>query len=182
MQQFTIHTWRCDTCVYAQDFEPSDDNVRLQFLLDPKWPIKDLKVNECPRCASHGTRGVRLRKVTDPEKKSFMRVYEQADYDRIKQALETETPVFVPDGEEFREETDAEQDARISRDLQKFPKAEHAAQRKALKALRKQTRFFPKSREETDVERTARHSRILSSIPITSPEAIQHLRNLHEDA
>ena len=117
MITFTIHTWRCQTCGYAQDFEPTVENMEKNFNQDRKFKLHDIGVNECPNCRLQGMpRGTTsLPKETDPIKKSTMCACEQSDVDALRVTLEAEAPRKVKTGE--RNETPDERVGRINEEL-----------------------------------------------------------------
>ncbi|KKN59596.1 hypothetical protein LCGC14_0540590 [marine sediment metagenome] len=68
-----IRTWRCSKCDYAQDFEPTQENMNVHFNNDRTFKVSNLKENECPSCALKGGAGL-LKKVTNNAKKIKMTV------------------------------------------------------------------------------------------------------------
>ena len=58
-----IKTWRCVTCDYSQDFEPTQDNCDKHFNSDEKFKISNVKKNECPSCRLKGSIGQMAREI-----------------------------------------------------------------------------------------------------------------------
>src|SRR3990167_4470720 len=100
MIKFTIKTWRCPDCDYAQDFEPTEENMRIHF---NGWGVRE---NECPACVSGRNpqrvvlRGPRMSKETRPEKKSKMTVLEESDVPQRVAEINSEP---IQEGESLEE-------------------------------------------------------------------------------
>lgn len=92
MITFAIKTWRCATCNYAQDFEPTKDNMQHNFNDDKKFRVQDVKANECPNCRLQGVAsGIKsLKQETNLSKKIVFNCCEQSDVDALKLNLEAE--------------------------------------------------------------------------------------------
>ena len=73
-----IRTWRCSKCDYAQDFEPTQENMDVHFNNDRTFRISNLNENDCPSCALKEVKGV-MKKEIDPEKKIEMTVMGEED-------------------------------------------------------------------------------------------------------
>jgi len=115
MITYDIKTWRCEVCTYAQDFEPTQDNMTLHFNHDRKFKMNDMQKDECPRCAMLGTRGSKMKKETDTAKKSKHDICEQSDIDAKRAKLEAE-PNKKHEHED-RDETAGEKTERIEKDI-----------------------------------------------------------------
>mgnify|MGYP001589875351 CR=1 FL=1 len=77
-----IPTWRC-ACDYAQDFEPTQENLDLHFNNNKKFPlIESLKENECPSCHERGNKA-QLVKETDPKKKTTITIMGEDEVDEL---------------------------------------------------------------------------------------------------
>lgn len=85
----SIPTWTC-SCGYSQDFEPTQENQNKHFNSDFRFPLNDLKVNECPSCGLKGLRNKQMALETRPEKKTIITIMGEEEVDLVE----------VPDGKD----------------------------------------------------------------------------------
>ena len=64
-----VRTWKCPSCAYNQDFEPTKELMDLHFNQSKSFRLGDIQRNECPSCALKGKREIQMEKEIDPEKK-----------------------------------------------------------------------------------------------------------------
>lgn len=75
----TIPTWSC-SCGSSVDCEPTQENMDKYFNHDLKYPLSNLKANQCPNCALHGKEGS-FSPETDISKKATATVGDEKDVD-----------------------------------------------------------------------------------------------------
>lgn len=126
MISYPINTWRCQ-CGYSQDFEMTQENADIHFNSDKKFPVFDLKENECPSCAMKNHRGHLVTQETDISKMSVQNHLEQSDIDALRKELEEEETQITKTGKKIivnseivddeREETVKEKEDRIEKTI-----------------------------------------------------------------
>lgn len=77
-----IRTWRCPVCDYAQDFEPTQENVDRFMNHDPKYALSNLKGASCPSCALKGNQCL-MDEVSDSTKKITITIAGEEDLEDI---------------------------------------------------------------------------------------------------
>ena len=127
-----IKTWRCSSCDYAQDFEPTIEKMHANFNLNDDFvnrihrknkarikeqlmkgksaiPMKlNVSQNECPNCLLSGVSSL-LIKETNPDKKTTMTVMGEED---IETEIETADKYNIPEKKfGMSVKTDTEKDA-----------------------------------------------------------------------
>jgi len=176
-----IKTYACTSCGYAQDFEPTQELTDKHFNNAKHFRLEDVKANECPSCRLKGNTGV-MAKVTDPAKKSKMRIIEnQADIDKRKDELRAKPGEKILMGEEIREETDDEKAERVEKSLEHVPKKAKAKGRAAGLAMPKMTRAFEVHREQTPEEKEEHIEELTAHMKVTPAAKIAQIREKYED-
>jgi hypothetical protein len=184
MQIFKIKTWMCNNCGYKQDFEPTQENMDLQFNNDPKFKLNELKENECPNCCLQGLEGF-LEKVIDEEHKAEMHLVEnEEDVLNIRKQLES-SPQEIVIGKTTRLETEEEKMERIDTTIE----SEHAEKPEEVKNLIKtDLENSPPLIVEVDVTRTEtehelqeRVEKQMSEVVIIPKEQIEFLKDVYGD-
>ena len=79
-----LPTWACGSCGYAQDFEPTKENMEHHFNKDKGFPLSDVEANECPSCGLKGERGKSMVKETRPERKAIVIIAGEEEADALQ--------------------------------------------------------------------------------------------------
>lgn len=74
-----IKTWRCPVCEYAQNEEPTQEFMDVNLNDIRAFPLKNIKANECPNCAMHGDREVKIEVTKVDSLKSVVTVMGEKD-------------------------------------------------------------------------------------------------------
>ncbi len=117
MISFTIKTWRCKECGYAQDFEPTAENLAIHF------KGLGLEDDQCPACTlgqnpTHiKSNDSKMARVTDPKMKSVMNCCEESDVIAKRAELENAPPAKTMVKEVVVEETQEQREERIEMDM-----------------------------------------------------------------
>lgn len=86
---FKIKTWSCAICGYAQDFEPTQQNMNTHFNTNRSFSVHDIFNNECPSCALKGNRSNPLLREVNLSKRIILTIMGDEDIEDAIEQIKT---------------------------------------------------------------------------------------------